>query len=531
CLVLALTIVIGVPVTTVSLIPKPIEGEVTKLSHIDFSSQKEYTLKCDIVIPQDYVVDKFNCTLIGGGYKLIFGKGATLGELNGKLSDLTIESRGDTIFKSVSQSAVINNVTVNVNADIATTEAKAFVALSNYGVIENVTVNVSGKLSALAASSQVTEELTFGGIVLNNIYNKYDSSTQTFFDGIIRNCVVNYSQFSLVGEASANAVFGGIAGFNNGCLQGCKVTGEIIADTFDVVGICVVNNVLLSDNANQADISQTSADTGWNPIVSGIVLRNNNTLENCQNTGKISAVSDSDQTDAQDDNKLTVSAAGIAYLNNGALEKCKNSAPITAVGKGDAYVGGIAAHSYSGIYNCLSSGDITVKAQTLYVGGIIGSSEVVSNGFYVYFGRVESCISNCKIDAVAIGDKPSYVGGIAGYVREEGFNVGNSTQYFGGCVINSYFVGELATEVSYFGNIVGVCGATVYEKNSYTSTSGVEYYNFDGNYYLDNSLKAFGATVIDDDNFAQVEDKGAMSATMEYIQNSEIYKSILKIFN
>ncbi len=162
CLFLAVVIAVGVPVTAVSLIPKPIEGEATKLKHIDFDSEKEYVLKQDIVVPENFAVDKVNCTIIGEGHKFILGKGASFGRLNGKLSDLTIESLGDAIFKTVGENAVIDNVTVNVNADITTSEESAFVALENYGTIENVTLNVKGKLKAVAKDSASTGELNFG---------------------------------------------------------------------------------------------------------------------------------------------------------------------------------------------------------------------------------------------------------------------------------------------------------------------------------------------------------------------------------
>ncbi|MDE6870321.1 MAG: hypothetical protein K2J75_06300, partial [Clostridia bacterium] len=114
---------------------------------------------------------------------------------------------------------------------MSTSEATAFVALTNYGVIENVTVNASGKISALARATEVTEELNFAGLVLQNYVRNSNVA------GTVKNCVVNYTQFSLVGEASANAVFGGVAGINNGYLQDCKVTGQIFADTFDIAGV------------------------------------------------------------------------------------------------------------------------------------------------------------------------------------------------------------------------------------------------------------------------------------------------------
>ncbi|MDE7078644.1 MAG: hypothetical protein K2O95_00830 [Clostridia bacterium] len=595
CVFLAVTIVIGVPVTTVSLIPKPIEGEVFKLSHIDFASQKEYTLKQDIVVPDNYYVDKVNCTIIGEGNKLIFGKGASFGELNGKMTDLTIDSSGDAIFKSISENAAIENVTFNVNADVTATAGGAFVAATNYGTIENVTVNVSGKIRATL--TDVADDFIFGGIVQTNDYKIY-AATQTVYRGTIKNCKVDYSQFSLEGEAGANASFGGVVGTNGGYVQDCNVSGEITADTFDIAGVCAVNNALLSGNVNEADLSQTSADTGWNPICCGIVMTNSYAVENCENSGNISAVSNCGEFETQEGYESTVSAAGIAYFNrgttatpyirnsvnsgevkssadyrnvygagvcvssNGVIDSCENSGAvmlnanngfdiyvggitvitygdiyksmskgaISATGSGEAFVGGISAQSCALISNCISSGDVTVKAQTVCAGGIVGFNEVTNYGSYVFFGTADQCISQSKISVEATGEAASYVGGIAGQAREAGFDNGDSMTFFGGCVTNCYFTGEFATNVLYSGNIVGACGKNIYELNAYYDTNDNEYHNFEGNYYATNSLKAFGATVEEDDKFENVEDKGATSLAVEEIQNLEGYKTILKIF-
>lgn len=585
--VLAVCVAVGAPVTAVALIPKPVEGEVTKLSQIDFGVAKEYTLKRDIVLPENYQVEKVNCKITGEGHKLTLSKGAALGALSGHISDLTIESLGGAVFTSVSENATIKNVTVNVSADVTATEQTALVAVTNYGTIEGVTVNVSGKLTVLSLSSEIAEP-AFGGIVQSNNY-KYNTN-----GGTIKNCTVNFAQFELVGEASANASFGGVAGVNNAYLQNCTVTGEIIADTFDIAGVCTVNNGMLDGNINEADIYQKSSDSGWNPIVCGIVLNNTYAVENCENRGNIRAVSDCGQFEVQEDFEPTVSAAGIAYLSrssssspyiknctnsgkveckadyrnayaagvclsaSGGVDGCKNSGDVTAeagngcgtyaggictiayanidkcinkgsisaAGGGTAYVGGISAHSRAFISNCLSSGDITVTAKDVYAGGILGFSEIAGMGFYIYFGAVDYCISESKINAAATGETPAYVGGIAGYVREAGFNNGDSAVYFGGSVTNSYFTGKCVAENCYWGNIVGVCGANIYVTNSYTSGM-TEFHNFENNFYSDNGLTAFGKTMSEDGSFTSAEDKGAKPATPEDIKNSENYKLIL----
>ncbi|MDE6666987.1 MAG: hypothetical protein K2K38_01405 [Clostridia bacterium] len=468
CSVLVVSVAVCVPVTVNAF-------------KIDFTSQNEYILKRDIVLTKS--VEEVNCKIIGNGHKLIVKNGATLGNLNGKISDLTIESSGEVLFTSVSQNSVIENVKVNINADFSTSEATALVAETNFGTIDGVTVNVSGKINALATSTEGIEELDFGGIVLINAY-KNDAAF-----GTIKNCTVNYSDFSLKGEAGANATFGGVAGINNGYLQDCTVTGEIVSDTFDVAGVCAVNNGVLSGNINKADLLQTSENAGWNPIISGIVLR-----------------------------------------NIGTIQKCKNYGAITVEGIGAAYAGGIAAQSCGGISYCVSAGDIAATAKSLFVGGILGCSEIAkvytSDGTTYYFGVTDHCISESKIQVTATGDDPARAGGIVGFISQEKLPSNSSVVYLGGCVTNCYFIGECVKEISYFGNIVGVSGANIYESN--LNLSGNPKHNFDGNYYLDNSsFNALGMTITEDGNYISAEDKGATAASLADIQNSEGYKAIL----
>ncbi|MCM1394436.1 MAG: hypothetical protein NC179_06040, partial [[Eubacterium] siraeum] len=176
--ILIIAIAIGVPVTTVSLLPKSEEGIVKTFEDIKFGEDTQFTLKNDVRVPEHFVAEKMNCSIAGNGKKLVLGKGASLGELNGTLSDMTIESAGNPIFTSLTVAAEIKNVTINVTADVTTTDSSAFVALTNYGLIDGVTVNISGSINALAKADNVDNEnpaeLAFGGIVQHNHY-KYNN--------------------------------------------------------------------------------------------------------------------------------------------------------------------------------------------------------------------------------------------------------------------------------------------------------------------------------------------------------------------
>lgn len=545
--VLIVAIAIGVPVTAVSLMPKHVDGEVSTVSDIRFDSSKEYTLINDVVVTDGFTAKNMNCSIKGNGKKLILKKGVSLGELNGKISDLTVETAGDPIFTALTVNASLENVTVNVNADVETREQSAFVALTNYGKIDGVTVNISGKVNALDPETELPEgssnEFAFGGIVQYNSYLFYNI-LQQYKRGIIVNCAVNYSQFTLTGTSKANATFGGIAGVNDGYLQNCTVSGEITADTFDIAGICAENNFALVNDINNAKLAQTSASDRWNPNSAGIVLNNGYAVEDCINNGEISAVSTSEPEG--EDISLAAISAGIACINSNRISNSTNNGAITATARGTAYAGGIASRSVGMISKCLSDGEIAASGQKVYAGGILGNSEVTASGGLVYFGRVENCISKDKFSVTASDGGNAFVGGIAGYIQESGFkqtyvdkdgNRVEETVYFGGGVVGSYFIGEYTSGATYFGAIVGACGVNIFTSNSYSATSGATYKNFDGNFYLNGFKNAIGATItvtVDEetqkekDEFAPAADKGATSASLEYITEIDRYKAILK---
>ena len=486
--VAAVAIAIVTPITIVSLTPKLAEGEVAKLSQIDFSAQTTYTLKRNIKIPKNYSVEAVNCTIVGDGNKLTLGKNASLGTLNGELSDLEIQTSGTPVFKLITATANLSNVTVNVKSGVKASADSAFVAVTNYGTIEGVTLNVSGKLSAVKAKESTAEEQIFGGMVAYN--QAYTSSLR----GTIKNCTVNYTNFSLAGEVEANASYGGIVGLNNGEVKDCTVTGIISSDTFDLAGACYFNNYLLSGIVNEADLSQVSVSDGWSPIVGGIVIESWSRAEYCVNRGNI-----------------------------------------TVDGQSTAICGGIVARTYGKNNYCISSGNITVTAPTAYVGGIFGRSEVdveiVFGLSYVYAGFADHCISEGKI-SVALGhEDPSCIGGIGGLVQERRVNLvdgaGNIVEisYYGGGITDCIFLGAITESFDYSGNVLGACGEDIYDMNSYTSDNN-EYPNFEGNYFIENGLPSFGAVYTSEEDFEEVEGKGATSATEAAIKDGELYKEI-----
>ena len=630
---LAVAVAVAAPVTIVSLVPHRGKGEVTKLKHIDFAEDTTYTLQNDITIPADYKVEEMNCEIVGNGKKLIFEKGATIKELNGKISAAEIVSYGTPLFDTVSEKAELSNITVNVTADIATSRGSAFVALTNYGTLEGVKLNVGGKVSALTPpgfdeESTDIAELTFGGLVLNNAL-KYNTFGNPYY-GVIDNCTVNYNNLSLAGELHAEGMFAGIAGINNGEILNSTVKGAINSDMFDLSGVCSVNNYLISGVVNEATLSQVSQGDQWSPLVCGIVAENLKYVQNCENKGALSAKAINETTG----NTYGAYTAGIArvngkeksfYIDIGVIQGCKNSGSLTAESKGVNYVGGIASVSYGTVYMTENAGNITSVGQFAYVGGVCGVSEGLvqecSNsgsvsaevGEYIYIGGItgvstyyiykavnggslsasgekvyaggitaycntgvstciasgdidvtadivcaggiygagvvsgylswgnaEYCISKSNISVTAQDGSEVYAGGIAGFVQEANFQTveGEDAGYFGGGATNCFFVGSIVCPVGFYGGVVGVCGAHIYETNAYEYDKK-EYNNFKDNYYIDSTMPSFGATLLTvskdgeedgEEVYTEVEGKGATALSRQQIKELEAYLQILSEF-
>ena len=488
----ALATVVAVPTTVSSLTGYRTGGDVTRLNQINFSLDTTYTLKKDIVIPDNYAAKEFNCTIVGDGNKITFGKNAAFEVFRGKLSGVTIQTEGSPVFLACAPDSLLKDVNVEINADMqVTNDSSALITLTNYGVLDGVSATVRGSLTALAGDADGTQESVFGGLVLNNAYTV--TFAQTYF-GTVKNCTVHYEELTLQGETMANATFAGVVGVNRGLVENCRVTGSISADTFDLAGACYVNASTLSSVTNEANLSQVALGEGWTPIVGGVVIENAAVVQNCMNTGSIAVT-----------------------------------------GTDSLICGGIAARSYGTMEYCVSTGNISAVAETVYAGGIFGRSEVRTDAgaltTYVYFGLAKSCIASGEI-AVAGGGDQSCVGGIGGFIQQGRFNDG--ALYLGGGVTDSFFLGTLKGEYSYFGSIVGVCGDEIYEKNSYTS-GNEEVANFKDNYYLSGGAPSFGAVVsVEEDEegiFRRVDGKGALPLEKEEIEKNESYQAILKKFN
>lgn len=519
CVLLCVAMVVSMPFVINVFSPFIADGQgvvnVNKWEQIKFGSNKAYALTKDVTVKADYFVKELNCVLRGNGHTVTVEGNGVFGDINGKLSDIVFNTNGSPVAQSITDSAEVDGVTVNATVNVSANKAMGFLANNNYGIITNVVVNATGRLAALEQEVNEDEQ---------EQVNSYNCGGIVAFNGAtINDCTVNFNNFSLQGQLSADAAFGGIAGKNDDSIEGCKTSGVISANTFDVAGICVENNRWISTCTNAANITQQTELTGWNPLAAGVVINNFLVVDQCENTGSISSVSTAPAlsegtpcayaagiayqsvghgslayvqfcTNSGDISAsaqhINANAAGICNSSNGYISVCVNSGKVNAkcailaevagivgVSYGYAYhsvnrgqivaesqqearVGGIVGTSYLETVECYSAGNIEVTGDVCFVGGILGYSMYYIAVNALYCGLVESSIAECEITVTSTApNKRSAVGGIVGCMQ----NVYVESHYIGGHVGESFFIGKLQTSAGvYTGAIAGTLGENLY---------------------------------------------------------------------
>ena len=590
CVVLCVALVVGTPFAVNTFAPFIPDGDgvlnVSRWEQIRFNSDKIYALKNDVTVPANFFVEEMNCQLYGNGHTVTVNAGSVFGNIKGTLQDIVFETNGSPVAEKVAFGATVDQVTVNAAVDMQTNKAVGFFANSNYGTVKNVAVNLSGNLSVTA-----TEQDSFncGGVVASNHTTEVGDDA---YYAYLFNCAVNFDGFTLQGNLQADAAFGGIVGTNDAWVESCQTDGAIVADTFDVAGICAENNYVIVKSANGADITQSTAVAGWNPLAAGIAINNYYVVDHCENNGAIASISTAVATIGSDTpcayaagiayqnvvthgavsylqfsvnngavtataNNINASAAGVCNGTNGAIHTCENNGDINASGTQLVEAAGIVTVAYGYVYRSVNTGEIVANSeQTVRVGGIVGISCV----------DMVECLSVGSIDVTG---KTCYVGGIMGYAMcdtdgvhthcgmvekcvsdceitvtvnssADGFAaVGGivgyvqellvSEQYKGGEIKSSYFTGKLqANAGAYVGGIVGVVGENIYIASAKNAQG-----NIHSNMYSDGCgvNLAFGAALDSNGSYKSVADVGALITPTSDIANDATYKAILQIFD
>lgn len=274
----------------------------------------------------------------------------------------------------------------------------------------------SGKITAVSQEqasdiSMPTENYAYAGGIAG------------YISGKIANCN-NSGDFDVISSSLDEdyAYIGGIAGYLDGTIQNCSNSGHASALSGDfgyAGGAAGDAHGLIANCSNSGSFEIHSYDRAYAGGIAGRIENNsteNNSIENCYNTGKISATS---QTTS---NMPCVSyAGGIAgFIADSTVSRCYNSGEtytyVSSSAKYNAYVyaysGGISGYMMSKgkIIDCYNTGDSTAEALRrfvyyTYAGGILGYG-------YNSYGSIENCYNTGTLIAALNS------GGIAGFVQQ-----------------------------------------------------------------------------------------------------------------
>ncbi|MDR2360228.1 MAG: hypothetical protein LBD85_02970, partial [Oscillospiraceae bacterium] len=240
-----------------------------------------------------------------------------------------------------------------------------------------------------------------------------------------------------IGSSSSRAFTGVFDG------QGHKISNlTITGDDYEYNGLfgyvenATIKNIGLVDT--HIDVTSTSSRTyaggiaGYAPSSSSSV-----TIENCYNTGSVTASS-------TDDDSYAGGILGYAYFDDSStltIENCYNTGDVSASDSAGGIVGYAPSSSSSvTIENCYNTGDISASGDT---GGIFGYARDSTL-------TIENCYNTGDISAFS--SYYSYAGGLAGSVYS------SSSVTIESCY-NTGDVTASSSDSSYAGGIAGSAGA------------------------------------------------------------------------
>ena len=133
-----------------------------------------------------------------------------------------------------------------------------------------------------------------------------------------------------------------------------------------------VSGLYFNDNSTRIGLFGSSAAYGniknvgvvdsyfkGNAFVGGVCGRNDGTITNCYNTGKLTLIDD------------TAEAGGVCGYNGGTVTNCYNTGTVTATGSIPS-VGGVCGFNIRTISNCYNIGTVTATGTDADVGGVCG---------------------------------------------------------------------------------------------------------------------------------------------------------------
>ena len=263
--------------------------------------------------------------------------------------------------------------------------------------------NYAGQTVKLMQNLDLTEVDNFQPIGLSSVLSFngcFDGNHKTISNLKINATQQNVGLFGYLGRnsnvkdltldnctiTSTQSRVGGIAGYTDGNISGCTVSGSITG-TGNVAGIVAYIDSGVSAPLTNCTFSGTV--TATNGCAAGIVTLSNARIENCTNNGTIQG---------KDEVGGILASGGSSSVTG-----CTNNGAVT----GQKYVGGIVGirrDAVSTVSDCTNSGHITATGN--YAGGIAG---------FLSGNSSRVTISNCSNTGTIKG--VGGVGGLVGYTK------------------------------------------------------------------------------------------------------------------
>lgn len=240
--------------------------------------------------------------------------------------------------------------------------------------------------------------------------------------GVVKNLNVKNAQVSL------GYYLGIIAGYNQGIIKNCLVSGVVYTDLFtlskDIIngGICAQNSGTIDncivDNLQIKTVYNTVSN--YSAYAGGVCGINDSTgiIKNCE----VLSNSIIGLPSTTGNNKTAQYSGGICAINMGQVIACVNNASVYAqsAGNKNAYAGGIVALNDRGyVYSCVNTGSVSAIANVQdgsksYVGGIVGRNvgDILCSVIIDYSGKIEisakASSSNFRCGLIA-GENKGYI--------------------------------------------------------------------------------------------------------------------------
>ena len=222
---------------------------------------------------------------------------------------------------------------------------------------------------------------------ISNLKNSATESYTGLFGYMGRNSEVKNLTLENCTITSTSSRVGGIAGYSDGKISGCTVSGSITG-SYQVAGIVAYMDGNASSPISNCTFSSGTV-TATNGPAAGIACLSNNGIANCTNNGTIQG---------KDEVGGILASGGSSSVTG-----CTNNGAVT----GHSYIGGIVGISRNAvctISDCTNNGHITATGSD--AGGIAGRFHGYSSTL-----TISNCINTGTIEGTSI------VGGIAGYTK------------------------------------------------------------------------------------------------------------------